>query len=129
LTKAGEDAYPHLKKALLRVIRRGASIRLIVVGKQPAASAARYSEVISFYSTLNDGRVVKFLVRKDASDEEYHAGIEAMLELLSRHFARERANELQRLSLAARNPRWTLLLEFDAQNRSWIPVDPFPGRG
>lgn len=84
LKKAGEDSYAALKKALAGLIKKAASVRLMVFASGEGKIDPQYpfSRYVAIYSKSPEGTTLKFLFHTEGDEEYFNASTESLCEML-----------------------------------------------
>ena len=82
MEEAGKDHYHVLKVALKalwkKLFSKDQEFRVAIVTAS-GVKKLEYSMLFAIYAALDDGKLVKLLIREDCSEDEYSASVEAFL--------------------------------------------------
>lgn len=86
--EAGKDHYHALKKALKalwkKLFSKERRFRAAIVTAS-GVKKLEYSMLFAIYAALDDGKLVKLLIRENCSEDEYSASVEAFMNFLESH--------------------------------------------
>lgn len=121
MKEAGKDHYLVLKEALQalwgRLFSKDRDFRVAAVTVS-GEKKLKYSMLFAIYTTVDDGHLLKLLIREDCSEEEYFASIEAFLNFVESYHSQE-PKEKQAI-----DPSWEkkgggiTLVEYEGKSKS-----------
>lgn len=130
LTKAGEDSYDAVKKAVLDIWRKTRHVKVTTVSTTgKLASDQRYSLTYSLVGQYAPGLSFKLLLQTDVSEADVAAGTVTFLKMID-DLLNDRVSEADCKILLTYQPvGGTVLVTFDAVAGKIIPVNGLEGAG
>jgi len=129
MNEAGKDHYHALKQALRSLWQKLFSedcdfrvVKMTASGEQKT----KYSMLFAVYAPVEDGHLLKLLIREDCSIEEFSESLELFLKVVDTYHSQER-EVTSKVDLEDERVSDSItLLEYDSEDRRLRIVDPRP---
>ena len=125
MKEAGKNHYLVLNKALKalwgKLFSNDRSFRVAIVTAS-GEKTLEYSMLFAVYATVDNGRLMKLLIREDCSEDEYSASIDAFLNFIESYHSRN-PGEQQAIDRDRKSGSVTLV-EYDGKSKSLRIVNP-----
>jgi hypothetical protein len=127
LGEAGKDHYQILRRALIKLAKRLAPVRITLVGSSGKLSKEqKYSLTYSIVGELNSRTQIKLLLKSDLNDGEIEEAISAFLALLGELYSNQLEPAVQNSLKTAKIPGGTLLVAYNPDTKELEVIDPRP---
>ena len=127
MNEAGRDHYVVLKKALKalweKLFSNNRDFRVAIVTVS-GEKKLEYSMLFAIYTIVDNGHLMKLLIREDCSEDEYTASIDAFLSFVESYHSRK-PDEKQAIDLGCEEKIGRVtLVEYDGETKSLRLVNP-----
>lgn len=129
LQELGKDAYVAFKKTAFMLWKRATGINVTLIGSPGKVSQnRRYSTAYSITGEVVPGLKFKFIIRTDVSADDAEGGIDEFMKLIDDIIHGRLSEENLKALLTYKPVGGTVLVTFDSESRSIVPVDAFADR-
>lgn len=130
MNEAGKDHYHVLRRALKalwgKLFSKDRKFQFAIVTAS-GVKKLEYSMLFAIYAEIDDGNLVKLLIREDCSEDEYNASVEAFLDFVKSYHS-EKPNDKYTINLNSEGGNGNItLVTYDVKSKSLRNVNPAPG--